>query len=171
MSIKKIAVVGPESTGKSALSKKLAAHFNTVWVPEYAREYLDRLGQVYQQEDLLEIAKGQVENEDKLSQKANRLLICDTNLVVIKIWSDIKYGNCHEWIIREMNARNYDHHLLMNVDLPWEYDPYREHPYVRESLFKRYEDELINLGVDFTIIRGNYQERFKKAVEIVAAYS
>jgi NadR type nicotinamide-nucleotide adenylyltransferase len=170
MSIKKIAVVGPESTGKSALSKKLAAHFNTVLVPEYAREYLERLGQEYQQKELLEIAKGQVEKEDKLSQKANRLLICDTNLVVIKIWSEIKYGNCDEWIIREMNTRNYEHHLLMNVDLPWEYDPYREHPYVRESLFKRYEDELINLGVDFTIIKGNYQERFEKAVEIVAAY-
>lgn len=168
MSIKKVAVVGPESTGKSFLSKKLADHFHTIWVPEYAREYLDRLDRSYEKDDLLEIAKGQKRNEELLQKKANRLLICDTNLIVIKIWSDVKYGSCDEWIKAEVKNGHYDHHLLMYIDLPWEYDPYREHPHMREFLFNKYEHELKSLDAPFTIIKGNYEERFEQAKGIVS---
>jgi NadR type nicotinamide-nucleotide adenylyltransferase len=167
MSIKKIAVIGPESTGKTMLSAQLASHFDTVWVPEYAREYLDRLGRPYKQEDLLEIAKGQVQSEDMLSVEANRLLICDTNLVVVKIWSDVKYGSCNEWISKEMTKRKYDHHFLMDIDLPWKYDPYREHPHMREFLFGKYQDELNRLKSTYSIISGNFNARLERAIEII----
>lgn len=160
---KKIAIVGPESTGKSVLSEKLAKHYQTEWVQEYAREYLEGLGRPYMREDLAEIAKGQLAAEDALIGKANRLLVCDTNLVVIKIWSDVKYGECDQWIVDEMESRHYDLHLLMNIDLPWEYDPLREHPETRDFLFEKYEAELKRLASPYAIIGGDYRQRFERA--------
>src|SRR5690606_11050767 len=126
MDIRRVAVIGPECTGKSDLSKFLAAEFNTVWVPEFAREYLDNLSRPYIIDDLTEIAKGQIEQEDSLTARANQVLICDTNLYVIKVWSNFKYGHCDPWILRQIAERPYDLYLLTYVDIPWEYDPLRE---------------------------------------------
>lgn len=164
MQPKKVAIVGPESTGKSMLSEKLAIYYRTAWVPEYARGYLERLGRPYRQDDLKEIARGQLAAEIDFCSKANRLLVCDTNLVVIKIWSEVKYGTCDPWIVGQMEQRHYDLHLLMNIDLPWEYDPLREHPDMREYLFELYKNELIRQGVRYSIVGGSYQERFEKAL-------
>ena len=91
--INRIAIIGPESTGKSTLAKELAEYYKTVYVPEVARFYIDELKRSYNQNDLLEIAKLQCDEEDKLLHQANEILICDTNLLVIKIWSEFKYGN------------------------------------------------------------------------------
>ncbi|MCD4735883.1 MAG: ATP-binding protein, partial [Bacteroidales bacterium] len=93
--IYRIAITGPESTGKSRLSAQLAEHFNTVWAPEYAREYLQKIQRPYTQEDLLEIAKGQKRMHEKMMKFARNILFCDTEMLVIKIWSEFKYGNCH----------------------------------------------------------------------------
>src|SRR6187402_1758917 len=97
---KKVAIIGPECTGKSELSQYLADHFNTEWVPEYARAYLDKLRRPYTQDDLLKIAHGQLRLEDEYTIDANNFLICDTNLYVIKIWSMFKYGNCQDEILK-----------------------------------------------------------------------
>jgi len=163
MYLKKVAIVGPESTGKSVLSEKLAAYFQTEWAPEYARAYLESLGRPYTREDLAKIARGQLAVEDELIKKANRVLICDTNLVVIKIWSDVKYGECDRWIVEEMESRHYDLYLLTYIDLPWEYDPLREHPDMREYLFEKYESVLKRMSAPFVVIEGDYVERFEKA--------
>ncbi|HXH19021.1 MAG TPA: ATP-binding protein, partial [Chitinophagales bacterium] len=90
--MKKIVIVGPESSGKTFLAEKLAAHFQCLWVPEYAREYLEKLNKPYTKEDVEKIAEGQLRLEDETAAKSKSLLICDTNLLVIKIWMDHKYG-------------------------------------------------------------------------------
>jgi len=90
--IKKIAITGPESTGKSELAKKLAKHYNTVWVPEFSREYIDNINRPYDYDDIIEIAKGQLNREKEAEKKANKFLFCDTELIVAKIWSEFKYS-------------------------------------------------------------------------------
>jgi NadR type nicotinamide-nucleotide adenylyltransferase len=163
----KIAVTGPESTGKSTLSAQLAETFNTLWVPEYAREYLSKNGGNYQEPDLLAIARGQQENERLLEEKANTLLICDTEMIVIKIWSMVKYGQCHPDIIRKLESQNYSHYLLCNTDIPWQEDPLREHPYFREELFTMYEQELKRQHFPYTVIHGNEKSRLFQAWDII----
>jgi len=165
--ILKIAVTGPESTGKSMLAEELAVHYNTVFVPEYAREYIDRLGRPYNREDILEIAKGQITEEDRCFQRATRMLFCDTELIVTKIWSDVKYGMCDPWILQKIEENKYDLFLLCNIDLPWEDDPQREHPHMREKLFSLYHDELTERGFPFSIVSGTGKKRLMNAIGFV----
>ena len=166
-SLIRVAIVGPESTGKTFLAQKLAAHFNTHWVPEYAREYLDKTGGKYRQSDLLEIARGQINLEDRLANKSQNLLFCDTNLLVIKIWSEHKYKNCHPWILQQLVRRKYHLHFLCDVDLPWIEDPLREHPDLRTYFFEKYRTELTDLQVPFHVISGSETVRFNMAVNAV----
>lgn len=169
MEIRKVVVIGPECTGKSELSQYLADEFNTVWVREYAREYLDALERPYNITDLTLIANGQLQSEDQMAQRANKLLICDTDLHVIKIWSIFKYGYCDPSILDAISKRKYDLYLLTYIDIPWAYDPLREHPDQRETLFDIYVQELQNQPVPFTIIKGSREERRKSAKQAVTA--
>ena len=164
---KKVVVIGPECTGKSELSEFLANCFNTRWVAEYAREYLDALTQPYQEHDLLTMARGQLLRETQQMAYANRVLICDTNLLVIKIWSYYKYGRCDEDILRLINPHAYDLYLLTYIDIPWEDDPQREHPHQREVLWNIYREELQRQRVSWIDIRGDRMERRKAAVAAV----
>ena len=128
--IKKIVVIGPESTGKSTLCAQLAAHYNTLWVPEYAREYLEKNGPEYSYEDLLTIAKGQIDLEEKVCN--NQLAInhqpstinpelstvfIDTDMYVMKVWSEFVFNKCHNWILNRIAERKYDLYLLCDIDL------------------------------------------------------
>jgi NadR type nicotinamide-nucleotide adenylyltransferase len=168
-SIKKVCVTGPECTGKSDLSQYLADYYKTCWVKEYARAYLDKLNHAYQQNDLTKIAHGQLRMEDEWMMDANRVMICDTNLLTIKIWSEFKFGNCDPEIITRMNSRTYDLYLLCNIDLPWQEDPQREHPDKRDQLWSIYKNEIIKTGVPFVEISGDRTARTKKATEAVSA--
>jgi len=161
--IKKVAIVGPECTGKSTLAKQLADHYQTVWAQEYARGYLDNLVRPYDQSDLYSIGKGQLRLEKSWLQGANRLLFCDTNLLVIKIWSDFKYGATDEAILDMMDLSSYALHLLTYIDIPWEDDPLREHPDKRNQLYEIYINELRSAHVPFVEIRGSVEERMKLA--------
>lgn len=165
--IKRITITGPESTGKSTLSANLATALNTVWVPEYAREYLNQLGRPYEESDLLEIAKGQIRSEDALAKKANNYLICDTDLLVIKIWSEHKYGRCHPWILEQLAQRKYVLHILTYIDIPWEEDPLREHPDLRSYFYQRYKKELETMGVTFIEAKGDPQQRLQQSLETI----
>ncbi len=165
--ILKIAITGPESTGKSQLAEELATHYHTVFVPEYARSYIDRLDRPYNREDILEIAKGQIRDEERIEHQANRMLFCDTELIVTKIWSEVKYGLCDPWILQKIKENNYDLFLLCNIDLPWEEDPQREHPYMREKLFSLYFDELTKRGFPFKVVSGKGMERLMNAIGFV----
>ena len=169
--MKKIVVIGPESTGKSTLSTQLAAHYQTLWVPEFAREYLTQLSRPYEQEDLLHMAKGQLKTEDAAAEKANELLICDTDLHVIKVWSEAKYGDCDPRILELIASRKYDLYLLTYIDIAWEDDPLREHPKPeeREYFYQVYRDIVMNSGLPWADIRGGYEQRLQTAIEAVGS--
>jgi NadR type nicotinamide-nucleotide adenylyltransferase len=158
----KVVITGPESSGKTTLAKALAEHYLAPWVPEYARDYLNHLNQPYQEEDLLEIARGQVERENEAAAEKLDLLICDTSLVVIKIWSKYRYGRCHPWILEQIEQRPVDLYLLCSPDIPWEPDPQRENPDDRDELFKLYKRALKDKPS--VVIRGNESERLKQAI-------
>ena len=160
----RISITGPESTGKSELAKQLADSYNTLWVPEVARGYLDNLGRKYRFEDIAEIARKQLEMENSFALKASKFLFCDTDFLVTKIWSLYKYGKCDPWIEEMVLSHRYDLYLLCNTDLPWEDDPQREHPLQREELFGMYHEELKQLKVNFTIISGMGKLRLKNAI-------
>lgn len=162
---RKVAIVGPESTGKSELTQQLATHYQTDWVPEYAREYLDQLTRPYQEHDLLEIAKGQLRLEDE--KREADPLFCDTNLIVIKIWSDHKYGRTHPEILQSLQERTYDFYLLTDIDLPWQEDAQREHPNLRAYFFGVYKQYLEDHQLPYGVVTGTGKERFACAVNIV----
>ena len=187
MPLRKIVIIGPESTGKSTLCEGLARHFQTSWVREYAREYLDAHGMGYDYETLTAIARGQLALEDaaagRLEQEvgqpqheAGRLqpqsggpLFIDTDLYVMKVWSEYVFGRCETWILEEIARRKYDAYLLCNTDLPWADDPLREYPdpRIRERLYHIYKDLLVNQQVPWAEVRGVEEGRMQGAIEAV----
>jgi len=159
--MKRIAIIGPESTGKTDLAIALAKHYNGALVPEYAREYLHQLDRPYNQDDLLQIAKGQVAAVEKITAD---LLIADTDLHVIKVWSEYKYGNCDPWIIQQLDKQAFDLYILTYYDIPYEADPLRENPKERAYFFEIYKKLLIDSSIPFLIVKGSREERFKLAM-------
>lgn len=185
--LKKIVVIGPESTGKSMLCEQLAAHYQTKWVREYAREYLLKNGKEYSYDDLLTIAKGQIEGEElgignwesgitdnealnhKQKTTNHKLLLIDTDMQVMKVWCEFVFGQCHHWILNRIVERQYDLYLLCHPDLPWVKDELREYPdqRTREVLFHHYKEAMVNQHVPFANISGGYEERLRKAIEAI----
>uniref|UniRef100_UPI00404BA349 AAA family ATPase n=1 Tax=Fulvivirga sp. TaxID=1931237 RepID=UPI00404BA349 len=162
--IKKIAIIGPESTGKSTLASQLADALQTVWVSEYARTYIDQLDRPYEESDLLTIAKNQIALEDELLPQANHYLVVDTTLTIIRVWSEHKYGRCDPWILSEEAARQYDCYLLCDIDLPWQDDPQREHPHLRNHFFEVYKRYLESKSASYCIVSGDGRERLQAAL-------
>jgi NadR type nicotinamide-nucleotide adenylyltransferase len=167
LNIHRVSVTGPESTGKSQLARQLAKHFNSLWVPEYAREYLTALDRPYDYEDIAIIARRQFELENVLAKKAKKLLFCDTDFVVTKIWSLYKYGKCDPWIEEMAENHRYDLYLLCNTDLPWVDDPLREHPQQRDELFRMYMKELKSIHASYILISGKGKQRTDRAIAAV----
>ncbi len=165
--LKRIAITGPESTGKSSLCRYLAKHYHTSWVEEYARKYIDDLNRPYDLDDIVEIAKGQLVNENQIAKKTKELLFCDTELIVTKIWSEHKFGVCPEWILNSIKNHKYDLYLLCNVDLEWEPDPQREHPHLRQHFFDLYKQELKKREYNFGIVSGKGDERLQNAINLI----
>jgi len=165
--IKKIILTGPESTGKTTLARQLAVHFQTVWIPEYARMYINDLKRPYQQEDLLAIAKGQLEMENYLLQYANDYVFCDTSFLVLKVWSEFKYGSCDPWILKQLEKRKYDCYILCDIDVPWEFDTQRENPKERKVILKKYEQELLFYQKKYFRIKGTKKERLSNVLTIL----
>jgi NadR type nicotinamide-nucleotide adenylyltransferase len=172
--IKKIVVIGPESTGKSTLSEQLASHYKTLWCPEFAREYLLKNGKEYSFEDLLTIAKGQIESEEKslankIQQSIVNYLFIDTDMYVMKVWCEYVFNKCHQFILDEIAQRKYDLYLLCDIDLPWIKDELREYPdeEPRKELYNIYKDILINQNTPWAEINGNYEERLQRAIAAV----
>lgn len=171
--LKKIVIIGPESTGKSTLCEQLAAHYKTSWCPEYAREYLLTHGKQYDYEDLLTIAKGQLAMEDEyiamMDVSGSRPLLIDTDMYVMKVWCEFVFGKCHRFIHDQIIERKYDLYLLCNTDLPWVKDELREYPdlHTRQKLYHIYKDIMINQPVPWINISGNNEERLLKAIAAV----
>lgn len=171
--LKRIVVIGPESTGKSSLCETLAAHYQCPWVPEYAREYLETHGMNYTFADLSTIARGQLALEDRIAASAEAagaaLLFVDTDMYVMKVWSEFVFGRCDPWILNQIVARKYDGYLLCRTDLPWVRDDLREYPDLvsREKLFHIYRDCLVNQYTPWAEIGGAGDERTAAGVAAV----
>lgn len=181
--LKKIVVIGPESTGKSTLCEMLAQHYRTAWVPEYAREFLLKRGPglPYALSDLEAIAKGQLDGEDKyaLSLLNNadfapflsndlrqKLLFIDTDMYVMKVWGEFVFNECPPYVLDQIVQRKYDLYLLCNVDLPWVKDELREYPDLetRQQLYYIYKDIMVNQKVPWVDISGGPEERLGRAI-------
>lgn len=170
---KRILILGPESTGKSTLAEDLANHFGEPWVPEFAREYLEMINRPYLFDDLVEIGKGQVGLEDQLAEKAKNFLFCDTDLRVIHIWSEHRFGKTDTWVLDEIARRKYDLILLTDTDLPWTPDPLREYPELemRQYFFKKYCQLAGKSGFPFMVVSGDQETRLQTAVDALKNFS
>jgi NadR type nicotinamide-nucleotide adenylyltransferase len=178
--IRKIVLIGPESTGKSTLSQSLAIHFSTIWCREYAREYLLTHGTTYTYEDLLTIANGQIRLEEKAMQEVlvlnqqkaateKPVLFLDTDMYVMKVWCEFVFGKCHIEILNQILERRYDGYLLCKPDLPWVKDELREYPdqETRTKLYHVYRDILINQHVPWFEVKGTDPQRTNSAISWV----
>lgn len=165
--MQKIVVLGPECSGKTTLCQELAAHYGTVWCPEFAREYLSSRGRKYTYDDLLNIAIGQVELEEVMEAEArNGIYFIDSDMITMQLWSEFAFNNCHTWILKQIASRQYDLHLLCKPDLPWVPDPLREYPElrIREEHYKIYKHMLQSNGGEWVEISGNGKERLQMAM-------
>lgn len=172
----RVVVTGPESTGKTTLARLLAERFSTAWVPEFARAYLDRrhtLGAIpsppCEASDIPEIARGQLASEDEAARRANRVLVCDTDLYVTRLYAEEYFGACPGWIAEAASARRYDLHLLLDVDVPWVADAQRDRPHLRQALRDRLRWMLDQDRRRYALVSGSFEARQARAVALVQA--
>jgi len=168
----KVVLFGPESTGKTTLSGQLAQHYNTVWTPEFMRHYLqdkwDREGKVCEQKDIIPIAKGQMQLENELALQANRLLICDTNLLELKVYSEAYYDGFVDPNLANAALKNiYDIYFLTYIDTPWKADDLRDRPEGRAEMFAAFENALIKYKLPYVLLKGDQKTRLSKAIEVI----
>lgn len=166
----KVVMFGPESTGKTTLSGQLARYYNTVWAPEYAREYLqDKWNEekkTCEPKDLLPIAEGQIRIENKLTKRANKILICDTDLLETKVYSEAYYiGYCDPVLEKHALQNSYDLYFLTYIDVPWEEDDLRDKPLERERMFEYFKETLEKYNRKYVLLKGDKNTRLKTAVE------
>lgn len=166
----KIAIVGPESTGKSTMSAFLAEHYHTIWVPEYAREYCEKLTSPPTWQDEINMFYGQLALEEAYLPKANNLLICDTTFITVKVWSDYTFGRSPQEVLDELPKHPYDLYLLLSIDLPWEEDPLRDFPHMREHFMTVWHKELKELNANYVVISGAGQDRYNNAVAAIDSF-
>ncbi|MNQ01625.1 Trifunctional NAD biosynthesis/regulator protein NadR [compost metagenome] len=167
----KIAIFGPESTGKTTLATQLSKYYKTVWVPEFARDYLqeklDSGRGICDINDMLPIAYGQTKLENESAQIANKYLFCDTNLLVTKVFSELYYNFCDSLLDKAARAHQYDLFFLTDIDVPWEDDGLRDSPDGRETVFEVFKQSLIDNRKPFITISGDKETRLKKAIAII----
>ena len=168
----KVVFYGPESTGKTTLAQKLAAHFNTEWVPEFSRDYLqekwDREQKVCERDDILPIAEGQMALENQKAHSANKVLFCDTNLLETVVYSKAYFADfCEPPLLKQALKANYDLYFLTYIDIPWVEDDLRDRPHQRELMFAKFKEPLDERGLPYHILRGSLEDRFEEAVRKV----
>lgn len=162
-----IVITGPESTGKTSIANFLSDKYNLPVVKEYAVEYLEKTNGKYSYDDLLCIAESQIESENKVITACNpEVLLCDTDLITIKIWSEVRFGKVDQCIMEIIENRHYDHYILCYPDIEWEYAKFRENPDDRDYLFELYFNELQIRDKQFSILKGTGEKRFKNAEKI-----
>lgn len=165
----RIAVTGPESSGKTTLASVLAETCNAPLIREYAREYLTGLNRPYTSEDVELIAREQLRREDELAH--HPLVICDTDLLVLRIWFHHKYNQIPRWLEEHALANRYTHHLLTRPDVPYEPDPLRENPGLGDFFFDLFRGELEAFGLPYTVVEGSLEERLEISKKAINEYA
>ena len=168
----KVVLFGPESTGKTTLSGQLARHYSTVWAPEFAREYLQKKWnnerKTCENSDILPIAKGQMEIENRLAKKADKVLICDTDLLETKVYSEEYYGGFVDPKLDEAAIENtYDLYFLTYIDTPWEEDDLRDRPELRIEMFNAFENALKKYHRPYILLQGTKETRLNTAIKAI----
>ncbi|MEI6754905.1 MAG: ATP-binding protein [Paludibacter sp.] len=167
----KIAILGPESTGKSTLTKALAEHFDSHYVTEYAREYVENLKVPYNFNDICNIAQIQIEQELYFEKNpTSQFVFFDTELIITKVWFDFKYAKVPDFLIERLNVGFFDLYLLCTPDLTWEPDPLREHGSDREFFFDWYKREIELIGKPYCIVSGVDYQRQENAVKCISSF-
>jgi NadR type nicotinamide-nucleotide adenylyltransferase len=169
-SLLKVVLFGPESTGKTTLAEMLAKHYDTLWVREFMRDYLqakwNKEKKICERKDMIPIAVGQMERENRLTEKASRLLISDTDLLELKVYSEAYYsGFCDPLLLKHALNNQYDLYFLTYIDVPWTPDDLRDKPDDRIGMFHRFEAALKKHQKPYIVLKGDLEERFKSAVE------
>ncbi len=176
--VQRVRIVGPESTGKSTLTKQLAAHFQTAYADEYARRLLDeyvahgvRVPGEVRFEDLSMIARGQRATEEAMAERAERVLFCDTDLWTTVYWSKFYHGRCSGWIAEAAAKQSYALTLLLSPDVPWVADAQRPMPELqqRQAMFAWWKAHLEARHEPFVVLSGSWDERWQSAVTAVEA--
>ncbi|MFA5507324.1 MAG: AAA family ATPase [Vulcanimicrobiota bacterium] len=165
--LKRVCVFGPESTGKTRLCNMLAQHYQTLAVPEYSRAYLEQKDGEYEADDIIHVARGQRAWEYAYSRRATRVLFCDTDMVTMKIWSEWLFKKCHPWVEEQIEKSCYDLYLLTCADVPWVEDDVRYLPNDRKNFQQACEQALDQHGCKYVKISGDWDVRFKIAVQAV----
>ncbi len=170
--LKRIVISGPESTGKTELAEALAVNLGTIWVPEYARAYIEQLDRPYTFHDVEMIARVQAAMESEFAEKAsNGVLIFDTWFIITKVWFDVVYGHCPQWITDHIASSSIDLFLVCSTDLPWIPDRVRENGgEMREDLFRQYCSEIVSFGFKYEIVEGEGEQRLQNALRILKKY-
>jgi NadR type nicotinamide-nucleotide adenylyltransferase len=163
----RIALIGPESTGKTTLTLDLAKQYKSAFVPEYARTYLASKKRKYTLADVIKIARGQLLQEKAWLITDHKFLFADTELINAKVWCEDVFKQAPEWILDNIPKYKYDFYLLTYPDLPWKPDPLRENPMRRDYFFKKYEHELRMIKADYAIIRGTGEARLLNAIQAI----
>jgi len=168
--IKKIAIVGPESTGKSTISKQLAKHYRVPWVPEYARYYCAALTADCTLQDETNMFIGQVALEESVLAVAETdLIICDTTFLTVKIWSDEMLGETPQVVLDALAQKPYDFYVLLDIDLPWADDPLRDFPEMREHFMEVWHKELKSLNANYVVV-GGIEHRLQNVINAIDAF-
>lgn len=166
--IKKVSLIGPECTGKTTLASELARHFGTIWVPEYAREYIENLNHKYTFQDVEHIAFKQLNQIISAYPQANNWIFFDTDLIITKVWFEVVFNNCPEWINEEIKKNLFTLHLLCKPDIPWIADNVRENGGKnREILYFRYLNVLQEYKLPYSIVEGEGGMRFSNAIQLL----
>lgn len=166
---RKILITGPESSGKTTIAEALSDALSAKFVGEFARPYLEKKGGMYDESDILKIAKGQAAQEDAASSSSSPWMVCDTGMFVMKIWSRQKFGSVPEWIEEQIQTRRYDIIFLCKPDFPWVADPLRENPNDRDALFIQFHEELKAAGRKYAVLAGEHEERLRNSLTLVAS--
>lgn len=162
--MKKIAFTGPESTGKTTLAASLAEQYATIWVPEYAREYLASRTRDYTESDLLNILNGQLARMQFAESSQRDILFYDTEILVLKIWSEYKFGKCLVPIEKAWESQTIDLYFLCGIDVKWQPDPLREHPDNRAEIYQLYLTTLEKSGRYFIELEGSHEQRMEQVM-------
>ena len=163
----KVVITGIECSGKSTLSRSLCDHYRVPYIPEYSRFFLNEFGTNYTESDLLSIARGQYGLESERQGNGHNPIICDTSLLVIKIWSLIRFGRCHEWILEQIKLQTWSVFILCDHNIPLEDDPLRDFDLDRASFYKYYVAELSDLNIPYYEVAGSHDKRLRRSIEII----
>ena len=166
--IKKVSLIGPECTGKTTLASELARHFSSIWVPEYAREYIEKLGHKYTFQDVEHIAKIQLSQINYAYPQSNIWIFFDTDLIITKVWFEVVFNECPEWINEEIKKNHFSLHLLCKPDIPWTADSVRENGGEnREILYHKYLQVLQDCKLPYNIVEGEGEKRFSNTIKLL----